>query len=204
MLNLIICFKNRIVSFCKGMSMRIKYQKKTALIGALLLGVCVGMYYYMAIPKIYIDEFNVQCDMQQMLHIFKNNWHALVEGNDFSPTFMMKKRAPGSDPRYFGKLKIKVMRDNEQLAGFVSYYMKDKCEGVIHLLAVDQQFRGKRYGQKLMKHAIDDLASMGIQHVGLWVLINNIHANKLYKDLGFIEKYYDDKKENVYLYYVIK
>lgn len=148
-----------------------------------------------------ICQFDPAWDTQPILDIFKNNWHSLVEGKDYSPEFMMKNRTPGTDPKYFGALKIKVMREGRRLAGFITYYMKRSGEGEVVLLAVGESFRGKRYGYALMQYAMKDLFLMGARSVALWVLVDNAPARKIYKELGFVEKFFDAKRENVYLEY---
>jgi ribosomal protein S18 acetylase RimI-like enzyme len=160
-----------------------------------------GYYYYLKSSQSYIDDFNSERDTKPILDIFKKNWDELVEGYDYSPEFMMKHRTPNTDPTCFGILKIKVMREKDRLAGFVAYYSKTPQEGIVLFLAVSNDFRGKHYGQALMQYAIKDLLLMGAKSVGLWVLINNVPARKVYEKLGFVEESFDDTNENVYLEY---
>lgn len=158
--------------------------------------VCVSVYYYSTSSQGHIYEFNFVRDAQSILDIFKNNWHELVSGDDYSPEFMMQNRTPDTDSERFGILKIKVMREKNKLAGFVAYYRETPKKGIVLFLAVGHHFRGKRYGQALMECAIKNLLSMGVTHIGLWVLIDNVPARKIYKELGFIEKFEDG--ENSY------
>ncbi|HSC25512.1 MAG TPA: GNAT family N-acetyltransferase [Candidatus Babeliales bacterium] len=187
------------------------YIKKIIFLMSFVCIVCVsfGMYYYSKFLQNHaidiglhacICEFNPLCDTEPILNIFKNNWHALVEDVDYSPEFMMQNRTPDNDEKHFGILVIKVIREKNKLAAFTAYYMKTPEEGIVLFLAVDHNFRGKRYGYKLMQYALKELKYMGAKSVGLWVLINNIPARKIYRELGFIEKVYDER-ESVYLEY---
>ena len=160
----------------------------------------VHRYTYSSAGHVY--DFNMMRDKKDILNIFKKNWAELVEGTDYSPDYMIIERKPGKDVPYIHPLKIKVMREKNKLAGFTSYYMENNQKGMILFLAVDHNFRGKGYGTLLMQYAMKDLMAMGAKNIGIWVLISNDTAKRLYKKLGFIEKFFDEK-ENLYLEYQI-
>ena len=173
------------------------FNRVTMLFGAMA---CFGMYYYFNAFQWYIYEFYPVRDTQSIVEVFEKNRKYIVDDDDYLPDFMLKHRTPDNDPKHFGTLKIKVLREGSKLAGFVAYHMKNSQEGVVLFLAVDHCFRGKRYGHALMLCAINDLFLMGARSVCLWVLTDNIPARRVYKELGFVEKYYDDeKKNNIYL-----
>ena len=133
-----------------------------------------------------ICNFNHERDAQEILDLFEKNWHRLVEGDDKTlPPFMLKYRTYDTNPQNFGSLHFKIIRENNQLAGFAAYYLEKPTRGQILLLAVGENFRGKGYGTILMKEAIRDLFSFGADHITLWTDTDNYHAHRVYEKLGF-------------------
>ncbi len=177
------------------------YIKKIILVIGLLIsiGYIFGIYYDAHADQGYICHFNGMRDTHAILDIFKDNWTELVAPNDYSPEFMMKNRKPDPDSECVGLLKIKVMRERNRLAGFTAYYKESLSKGVVLFLAVGHDFRGKGYGYRLMKDALSDLLSMGVKNIGLWVLIENVPARRIYEKLGFREQFQQD--ENSYFEY---
>lgn len=158
------------------------------IIGLSLLGTLI--YYHLPQPKeeflndkvLHFDEAR---DTKAILDIFKNDWYWLVSSDDYSPEFMMKERAPNKDPRYRGKLNIRVLYDRDQFVGFVAYYMKNFFMGQILFLDVKKEFRGKGFAQQLMKYALNDLKKQGATLITLVTRSSNIDAQRVYKKLGF-------------------
>ncbi len=167
-----------------------KYFIITALSGLISLG--MWYIYYSAIPQGPIYDFNEQRDTHDILTIFKRDWYWLVASEDYSPEFMLKYRAPNKDPRYLGRLHIKVYREHDAFVGFIAYYMKTFYEGFILFLDVLPAFRGKRYGEQLVHHALDDLKRQGASKVQLVTRTNNTAAINLYKRINFYETSRDD------------
>ena len=71
--------------------------------------------------------------------------------------------------------------------GVVTYYMMSQVLGRILFLIVDKDFRGKRYGEKLLNYAFDELKKRGATSVKLFVRSENASARKLYERVGFVE-----------------
>jgi ribosomal protein S18 acetylase RimI-like enzyme len=161
-------------------------------IGYLLVACAItfGVYRYASYESGPIYEFNVERDTKAVLDIFEQNKYWLLANPDSSPAFMIKYRTPNENPIYFGKMRIKVLREDDKLAGFVTYYMENPGEGRILFLAVGHDFRGKGYGTQLAQYAIADLIRMGSEKVTLWTRLANLPAQKIYKGLGFTEVYY--------------
>lgn len=80
--------------------------------------------------------------------------------------------------------KIKILHENNQFAGFVKYDSELKR---IRSLAIEQNFRNKGYGKKLLKHAIKDLHNEGIRSIKICTTTDNSSALHLYKKNGFKE-----------------
>ena len=106
---------------------------------------------------------------------------------------MLKYHSPNADIRNTGKLKIKTLRDDGQLAGFVTYYKDSTGKGHVQFLAVDEKFRGKGFGEQLMRYALDDLKKMGVKHIDLFTRPINYAAQKVYKKVGMHETHRSEK-----------
>ena len=152
-----------------------------------------GIFYYLSIPRGPIYDFDPARDTQDILQVFERDWYWLVSSDDYSPEFMLKYRAPGRNPLYIGRLRIKVLRKKDAFVGFTSYYMKTSDLGFLLFLAVDPEFRGKGYGDTLTRYALNDLIRMGTKRIRLVTRTDNIPAQKLYSRMGFRETSRDDE-----------
>ena len=54
-------------------------------------------------------------------------------------------------------------------------------------MAVNPEFRGKRYGEILMKHDFEALKRMGATRIEMATRTNNEPALKLYRRMGMVE-----------------
>lgn len=149
-----------------------------------------------------ICHFNPQYDTQPILDLFEQDWHRLIQDNDKSlPPFMLKHLTHDTNPHNFGSLHIKVLRENNQLAGFVAYYIEKPQKGQILFLAVGHNFRGKSYGKMLMQYAMKELFSMGADHITLWTEATNVHAHRVYESLGFKGKLHSNNIHMLFTYW---
>lgn len=175
--------------------------KKIVLFLSIALAACGGTavyYYHQSTQHSNIYDFNPARDTKAMMDIFHQDWHWLLASEESSPAFMLKHRTYDANPTHFGSLHIKVLReDNDKLAGFAAYYMETKTIGRLLFLAVGRDFRGKGYGKTLAKRAMQELFNMGAGRIALWTRVSNLPAQKIYRELGFIEKL----TENGYLYF---
>jgi ribosomal protein S18 acetylase RimI-like enzyme len=174
--------------------------KKIILLLSITLAACgsIGTYvYYTNINQGPIYDFNPARDTQPIMDIFNQNWYWLLASPDSSPAFMIKHRTHDSNPLHFGSLHIKVLREQDRLAGFAAYFMQNPQEGRLLFLAVDQKFRGKGYGKILAEYAMKELFAMGATHLALWTRVSNLPAQRIYKDLGFKEVF----DENGYVFF---
>jgi ribosomal protein S18 acetylase RimI-like enzyme len=176
--------------------------RKLLIIASIALAVCggFGAYYYHTKEQGPIYDFNIATDMQPVLDIFYKDFDWLTANKDCSPAFMFKNRTYDNNPMHFGSLRIKVLRENDKVAGFTAYHMEGSQQGRLLFLAVDRDFRGKGYGKILAQYALKDLAKMGAQHFALWTRTDNFPAQKIYKELGFVEVF-DDGQGFVFFEY---
>ncbi len=170
------------------------------------LGLMGGIAYYSkscAAVEGQIIDFNESRDTKAMLKIFYDDWYWLFPGSDYSPEYILKYRSPGAASyytRYFGKLNIKVLRQNNTVAGFTTYYQENFYNGEIQFVAVSKDFRRKGYGKLLTEYAVKDLFKMGVKKVSLCTRLNNEGARRIYEKVGFKEIHRD---EDGFIYYSI-
>ena len=174
--------------------------KKIIFLISITLAACggVGTYvYYVTSNQDPIYDFNPTRDTQAVMDIFNKNWYWLLASPESSPAFMIKNRTYDTNPLHFGSLHIKVLYDKDKLAGFTAYHLGNPQEGRILFVAVDHDFRGKGYGTILAEYAMKELFAMGVTHIALWTRVANIHAQRIYKELGFKEVF----DENGYVFF---
>ena len=172
------------------------FRKWTALliVAGMLASIGTGLIYVyrqLTLEK-EIVEFEDKRDTQDILDMFQRDWHWLVSSEDYSPQFTLKYRTPNQDLKNIGRLKIKVIRKDENMVGFIAYYMKTATNGFLLFLDVNPSYRGKGYSEKLIKYALDDFKKLGATTVRLVTRTTNLHAQNLYKRLGFHETSRDD------------
>lgn len=176
------------------------FTKKLFLITSILVIACGGIavyHYYQTTAQDTIYDFNTTRDTQDIMDIFHKNWYWLLASEESSPAFMIKHRTWDANPAHFGLMRIKVLRDDNKVAGFTTYYMETPTRGRLLFLAVDEKFRGKGYGALLAKRAMKELFGMGATYIALWTRVSNVPAQRIYRELGFVEKL----EENGYLYF---
>ena len=149
-----------------------------------------------------IYDYNPARDEIDIHQLIKNNWHWLIASHEYyfkdKIDFILNNMAPNShEPRYFGKLKIKVMRTESQFIGFVAYYKKSFYVGQVLFLAVDEKYRGKRFAQTLLDSALSALKEDGCQLARLTTRTTNLKAQSVYKRAGFTEY----ERDEGYVYY---
>ena len=64
----------------------------------------------------------------------------------------------------------------------MNYHIKQLYLGSFE---INEEYRGKGYGEKFLNLLIDKLKEWNIDYLTLYVSVNNIIASKLYKKLGF-------------------
>lgn len=174
--------------------------KKLITVAAVLILLSFGasvFYYYAPQPMFVsnepISDFQDERDTQDLLKLFEKDRYWLISSEDYDPAWALKTRSPNKrDNRYFGKLHIKVLRENGQFLGFVAYYMKNFFLGQLLFLGVNPDFRGKGYAQQLMKYAIEDMKKMGASMITLVTRTSNTSAQSVYKKLGFSVTHEED------------
>lgn len=154
-----------------------------------------------------ISPYDDARDKEAVAKLFKDDWYWLSV-NDYSAedvAYMLDTRSPNYwEPQYTGKMQIAVLRDADNaFIGFITYYMYEKTgpflTGKILFLAINPDFRGKHYGELLLKYAIKELFAQGAQIVRLVTRTTNIKAQKLYMRAGMT----NIGEENGFVHFVV-
>lgn len=149
--------------------------------------------------KVSIQDYNAATDKDEIVALYEKDKYWLTDSPASTIEFILKYKTPDANPFNRGKLAIQVLKEKNNFAGFTAYYMTSSTVGKILFLAVKHEFRGKQYGQRLMKHAIKRLKNMGAQEIVLVTRTTNFPAQKVYTALGFQETGRD--QELGYLFY---
>lgn len=172
-----------------------KFYKKIFLCSAVILACSVFYYGYQHYKKNYLiaekNGFIPYDDVRDrpfIKRLFKDDWYLLMADPHGDVDFVFSTRSPNPrEPKYFGKMDITMLFENGQPVGVVTYYMKTRALAQILFLIVDKNFRGKRYGEKLLNYAFEALRKKGATSVKLFVRSVNKPARKLYERVGFQE-----------------
>ena len=87
-----------------------------------------------------------------------------------------------------------VIISQDKVVGYCIYYLKPvisfrgfEKQSVISEIAVDGNFRGRGFAERLLKESIEEMKLNGISSILLYVDINNQPAIRLYEKFGFRE-----------------
>jgi ribosomal protein S18 acetylase RimI-like enzyme len=159
-----------------------------ACILTLAAALLIGLYSCASAVKIY--QYDEQRDYKHIINTFKNkdDWYWLVDADPSEYPFetVIKTRTPLGDYGHLhGQMQIKVLYDNNQFAGFVTYYKQSPLVGRLLFLDVNEKFRRKGFGEKLLNAAVNDLLAQGAERIWLLTRTQNERALNLYKKAGF-------------------
>lgn len=171
------------------------------IVGLTLFGLATaGLLYYLSIEKGPIYEYNAKRDKKPLLDLFYKDWYWFINvpKGQYSPEFTFQYKTPKRDPRYYGKLIVKVLRENDIFMGFTAYYKINFYKGRLLFLAIDEKFRRRGFGEMLSRYALEDLFKRGCSIILVLTRTEN-KARLLYKKLGFKET----KLEDGFVHYAI-
>lgn len=138
----------------------------------------------------FIRPYEEEKDFYPLVKLMNDNLFWIAESPTFSPEKALRTRAPSSEQERKGIASIDVIEaPDDRAGGFIAYYQKKKNHGVIWLLAVDKEYRGQGYGERLLTHALSTLKKNGATYATLATRIINNPALSLYKKVGFKEQY---------------
>lgn len=96
-----------------------------------------------------------------------------------------------------------VIEVSNKVVGYMGIW-KILDEGHITNIAIDPEYRGRRYGAELLKFVLDQMQQVGVESFTLEVRESNEVAIRLYESFGFVtmgvrKKYYTDTQEDALL-----
>lgn len=119
---------------------------------------------------------------------------------EFNPSDLKRvfeiEKASFKDPYPLGVLKMMydigagflVAQKNNNVVGYIIFWIQKNNEGHIISLAVDEKYRRQGIGTRLVNSAIKILKKFNVKEVSLEVRKSNKVAIKFYKALGFKKK----------------
>lgn len=134
-----------------------------------------------------VVPFDDAHDMQDVINLFNANRYWLTLDPACSIENILAFKSIDGTQNRAGELHIKVVRERGNLVGFAAYRMKHSAVGEVIFLAINPEYRGKRYGEKLLAYAVKDMQTMGAHIIEITTRINNDAAQKLYTRFGFKE-----------------
>lgn len=159
------------------------------------------IYYLHEKTGSYIVDYQPSRDRDFILSMLNKNWHILVDNPTFSMEYILDNRRPSPSDADSQKFEnISVAYNGCEPTGFITYHMKNFYEGSIHLVAVDEKYRGQGIAANLVNEAIKKFKSLGAKKVSLLTREENLTAQKLYTKLGFKEI----KRAHASVYYEYK
>lgn len=155
-----------------------------------LFGLNISFNGFAESVKSHISNINPEHDAQPMIDLCYKEWHWLFI-NPKADSFSSNDRAQfcrdyvayvsnKHQPTY-----LKVLHENDKLAGFITYKMNAPKKGNIELLAIDENFRGKGYGKILLEHSMKELINKGANSIDICARGTNLPALNLYQKIGF-------------------
>jgi ribosomal protein S18 acetylase RimI-like enzyme len=186
------------------------FKRSYLLAGLFATGVCGGAFYCYtrvcrAVPSADLIDFEYDRDFADIMSIFDRNWYWLMpySREEYDPDYLQNVfawRSPQANPFKKGSLIVKVIRKDDKVVAFTAYHMKTKTSGFLLFVAVDNDYRGKKYGEALVVYALKAMKDLGAKQIQLNTRIDNVPAQTLYKKMGFKEV----MRQGIYVYYTYK
>jgi RimJ/RimL family protein N-acetyltransferase len=126
-------------------------------------------------------------DVRDVEKMFERDLYWLTARDEYDARAMMMRRTSDyEDPAKDGDLAVYLMRDNatDALIGFTAYLRLSFYKGKILFIAVNPEFRGKRYAGELVKFDFDQFRKMNMIKGMLTVRTENKAARTAYEREG--------------------
>jgi ribosomal protein S18 acetylase RimI-like enzyme len=141
-----------------------------------------------------LRPYEASKDYRPLVKLINDNLFWIAEHADLSAEKVLTFKAPSNDMSRTGQVSIDVIEAESTTAGFIAYYKKSHDHGFIWLLAVDKNFRGQGFGERLVTQALKKLKKQKATYATLAVRNINKPAISLYKKMGFGEQTRDDER----------
>ncbi len=153
-----------------------------------------GIFYYVffqlpaaVVAQGPIYDYEPARDRKDIVDYFERNLYWLTPSSQSDIEFQLDHKSPNRSPLYFGKLIVKVLREDGKFVGFTAYYRQTLTKAMLLYVGVNEEFQGKGYGRKLVEYILKDLKRRGAHSVWLLTRTNNFSAQKLYNKTDFTE-----------------
>ncbi len=134
-----------------------------------------------------IAFFEYSHDFETVTKLCQQEWHNLFT-IPFNPSMLHRMfvlRKSGDVTQSDKQLLINVLKDNNQVIGFVTYFMKNPKTVHVELLAIAKAHQGKGYGTQLINHVVQQGIKKGAHNLQLFVLNHNKRGFDFYYRRGF-------------------
>jgi RimJ/RimL family protein N-acetyltransferase len=141
-------------------------------------------------PYVLYEFTGDERDVQDVEKMFERDLYWLTSRETYDARAMMlRKTSDFDDPSKDGDLTIYIMRDKktDALIGFTAYLRLSFYKGKILFIAVNPEFRGKRYAGELVKFDFEQFKKMGMIKGMLTTRVDNKAARKAYEREGMKE-----------------
>ncbi len=162
------------------------------------VGLIGGLSWYCYADRGSLVDFVYERDAREVLEIFEKDRYWLTSTPSYDADYMLKTHSPNKNVLYYGKLQIKVLREQGAVAGFTCYYMKPGDIGFILFVAVAERFRNKGYAKKIVRYVINQFKHLGAKRINMLTRDTNYPAQRAYESVGFTQTLHDN---DGYVYY---
>ncbi len=132
-----------------------------------------------------IIDYKKGRDYKSVKEILKANWGTLVDGSYSEGFADWVFNTNGSCNSPGNTTTIKVIKVNEQIAGFMTFVKCHNNSGMVELLAVDQNYRRQGFGYELLTEAQNLAQEQSFENLVLYAFTDNKPAINLYEKFGF-------------------
>jgi len=144
------------------------------------------MYTQMACIVDGVEEYDSSKDRQQIIDLFNADHYWLTVNDQDDIGYKLDTHSPNQyESQYFGKMAIKVIREDNQVAAWTAYYMRSAYEGKLLFMDVHKDYRKKGYARRLMRFAECDLKRHGAYRMCLGTRTSNKAAQIAYERMGY-------------------
>ncbi len=156
--------------------------------------------------NITIVDYDKNIDREDSIRIFYDNWYWMAIGFDrsnYSFEYRIDNFLTSEDIKTAKPMIVKVARIKGKTAGLVAYFTPEPGVGQVLLLCTDKQYRRRGIGKVLLQVAMEELIKSNHKILYLVTRQDNVQAQALYKQLGFVlsENQEDDKTAH-FVYHV--
>lgn len=142
--------------------------------------------------KTHVCDFNPERDTQAIIDIANKEHHQLLSGNYSPSTYQSNLLQCHNNPA----CNLKILQENEKLAGYVMYTKNGWDKGYIRQVAVSNDFCNKGYGKLLISTALKDLHNIDANSTTLLCYKDNTPALNLYEKMGFKKEFEGENSIN--------